>query len=595
MLTPPDHRRLRETERWIAWIRLLGVVYGAFQVAFIAHDYPPGYERAAWAATGAFGVAAAVIAVAAHRRLARRSQEALGLVSLAVDVAAVYTFMVVFSYHPGAPVWGLLYLPVIEGAVRYGMRGGVVTALGGLPLLTLAEWWRAEHFEPGWDWDFVLLPGGLALMVGLVVGWLVRNLVEQTDVADARAREAEGLRDELGRRLDLLEAANRCARALASSLVLDQAFDAFTQALRGVVPFDRMIVTRHDEGGTRIVASAGIGAEDWQPGAAYPSLGGVLERVLDGATQLRRDMQADPFPEEEPLVALGLRSRVVAPLQLGGRTIGFFSVSRREPDAFSSTEVELVTLLGRLIGSAVQNIRAYEAERERVEELRRLSTLRADFVSLVSHELRSPMAAVIGSARTLQSRWRDLRPDQRDAFLAVIGDETSRLSSLIEDVLHTSRIEAGTFSYRFGDVDLARLVRDSVAAAELAQDEVPLRADVGPALPVIRGDADRLRQLLDNLISNAVKYSAAGDPVEVAAHRVDGSVRLTVADRGPGIAEEYQRLVFEKFGRVHGGGAKPGTGLGLFIARSIAEAHGGRLELDSKPGQGATFSVILPC
>ena len=126
----------------------------------------------------------------------------------------------------------------------------------------------------------------------------------------------------------------------------------------------------------------------------------------------------------------------------------------------------------------MQNIRAYESERRTVEELRRLSALRADFVSLVSHELRSPMAAVIGAARTLQARWRELQPDQREAFLALIGDETARLASLVGDVLDTSRIDAGTFSYRFGDVDVGALVQESVATAAITQDEVPVTAEI---------------------------------------------------------------------------------------------------------------------
>ncbi len=218
-------------------------------------------------------------------------------------------------------------------------------------------------------------------------------------------------------------------------------------------------------------------------------------------------------------------------------------VVRVEADAFSQEELELVSLLGRLVATAVQNIRAYEAERSTADELRRLSALRADFVSLVSHELRSPMAAVIGAARTLQGRWRELTPEQRQAFLGLIGDETSRLAALIEDVLDTSRIEAGTFSFTFSDVDLAELLRDVVAAAELAQDEVDLTADVG-SLPRVRGDRERLRQ--------------------------------------------------EKFGRSSGGTAKPGTGLGLFIARSIAEAHGGTLEVESVPQRGSVFRLQLP-
>jgi two-component system phosphate regulon sensor histidine kinase PhoR len=205
------------------------------------------------------------------------------------------------------------------------------------------------------------------------------------------------------------------------------------------------------------------------------------------------------------------------------------------------------------------------------------------------------MAAVIGSARTLQERWRELSPDQRESFLELIAGETNRLAELISDVLDTSRIEAGTFSFRFRDVDLAQLIRDVVATAQLGQDEVFLRADVHDLLPQIRGDAERLRQVLTNLIDNAVKYSPAGSEVEVHAYPEDGRVRIDVHDHGPGIAKEDQKLIFEKFGRVTGGGtARPGTGLGLFIARSIAEAHGGALEVQSVLEHGATFTLELP-
>ncbi|MGH3046861.1 MAG: sensor histidine kinase, partial [Gaiellaceae bacterium] len=111
----------------------------------------------------------------------------------------------------------------------------------------------------------------------------------------------------------------------------------------------------------------------------------------------------------------------------------------------------------------------------------------------------------------------------------------------------------------------------------------------------VRGDRERLRQLFLNLLSNAVKYTVAGDEVEVTAANEDGAVAVSVSDHGPGIPREEQRLIFEKFGRVNQGGkAKPGAGLGLFIARSIAEAHGGSLEVLSEPGAGATFTLRLP-
>jgi signal transduction histidine kinase len=205
------------------------------------------------------------------------------------------------------------------------------------------------------------------------------------------------------------------------------------------------------------------------------------------------------------------------------------------------------------------------------------------------------MAAVIGAARTLQERWRTLSPDQREAFLALIADETNRLAALIGDVLDTSRIEAGTFNYRFADVDLAAIVRDAVGTASVGQDEVRVRAVVAEELPLIRGDAERLRQVLTNLIDNAVKYSPAGDEVAVRARRDDGRLLIEVADNGPGIPFDQQRLIFEKFGRADvAGGSKPGTGLGLFIARSIAEAHGGTLDVESRPQAGTTFVLSLP-
>ena len=270
------------------------------------------------------------------------------------------------------------------------------------------------------------------------------------------------------------------------------------------------------------------------------------------------------------------------------------SVVRAEPRSFTPEEVELLSLLGRFVAVAVQNIRAYDAERTTVEELRRLSALRADFVSLVSHELRSPMATVIGSARTLQQRWRELQPEQRESFLALIADETSRLATLISDVLDTSRIEAGTFSYTFDDVDLGEIVREVAAAAAVGQDEVAVRATVLEPIPTIRGDRERLRQVLANLVDNAVKYSPSGEAVEINAAGVNGRVVVDVVDEGPGVPVEDQTLIFEKFGRGRTGKTLPGTGLGLFIARSIVEAHGGSLGVRSGTTGGSTFSVELP-
>ena len=589
-------RRLRETERWLAWIRLAAVPFAAFQVA-IGSNYPHGYQRWAWVLTGGFAAGTLLLLWLSRTDWSLKEQIALGVGALSFDFAIVSGYILLYTFEQGTPIRQIMFLPLIEAGLRYAIPGALALALASVPVMAGFELLREHRVAPHhFRADYVTLQIGVEILMALIVGWLVMRLRGQSSVAESRAGEAERLRDQLGRRADVLEAANRCARALGSSLELDQAFEAFIREVRGFVPFDRIAIVLSEEGSAQVMAVAGIGAERvLPPGSARPIRGTLLEEILGkGQPVYRKDMLEPRYPEEERFRELGLRSRFVTPLYLGARTIGMLSLVRREPDAFTDEEMELAGLLGRLVASAVQNIRAYEAERKTVEELRRLSALRADFVSLVSHELRTPMAAVIGSARTLQQRWRELTPDQRESFLELIAAETGRLATLISDVLDTSRIDAGTFTFRFSDVDLGELVRDSVASAEVSSDEVGLRAEVQDPLPVVRGDPERLRQVLMNLIDNAIKYSPAGDQVDVHAYAENGCVRVDVRDRGPGIAREDQRLIFEKFGRVTSGNTRPGTGLGLFIARSIAEAHGGTLEVSSAPEHGAVFTLELP-
>ena len=587
-----------QLQRWISVVRLVAVPWALLEVSVFTSTYPSrGYEVAAWATTAALAVGAVVFFWIARRPVAQSLQAAAYFAGLAFDTAVIWAYAFIYSFEPGTPIRQLLFFPVVEAALLYGFVGGLAMPLVQIPILVATEWWRGDHFAPpAFTVDHITFPLGLQFVMGAIIGWLVNKLGREMIVAQERASEAESLRDRLGRRVDLLDAVNRCARALSSSLEIEEAFEAFIRELRGLVPFDRTAIVLAEEGAARVIAAAGAGAETvFPPGSRRPVAGSLLEEVLrTGRTVYRKDMAGRRFPEEEEFTELGLRSRLAAPLVLGARTVGMVSLVRVEPDAFTEEEVEVVALLGRFLGSAVQNIRAYEAEHTTVDELRRLSALRADFVSMVSHELRSPMAAVIGSAKTLNQRWRELTPEQRGSFLGLIEHETTRLAELVEDVLDTSRIESGSFSYTFADVDVAELIQESAAAAASGQDEVTINANVRRPLPSVRGDRERLRQVITNLIDNAVKYSPAGSEVDVDAFAENGRISVEVRDRGPGVARENQSLIFEKFGRVSGEHAKPGTGLGLFIARSIAQAHGGTLEVHSAPAEGAIFALVLP-
>jgi signal transduction histidine kinase len=580
---------LNRPGRWLVLLRVLLVVAGAVAVALT--NFPPGYEAWAWVVVGFFAAVTVVSGALSGIELGPVARMRARILLLALDSVAAIGFIAVFSFESGEP-WRALYLiPVAAAALRFGLVGGVI---GGSVMVGATI--VVDALGPGLQWRTAFARVLVGMLAGIVIGYLRDTLTVEQTRAEARASEAERLRDELGHRVDVLETANRCARALGSSLELEEAFGAFIRELRGLVPFDRTAIVLVEGDTATTMATAGRGAgEVFPPGNSDPIEGSLLERVVEGKLVVRRDLTERDSPADEQLLALGLRSELVTPLLLGARTIGMLSLSRETHDAFSTDEAELVSLLGRLVATAVQNIRAYEAERRRVEELARLSELRADFVSLVSHELRSPMAAVIGAARTLQDRWRMLSATQRESFLALIGDETTRLAELVADVLDTSRIEAGTFSYRFDEVDLGRVVDEAVETAVLAQQEVPVVASVRGALPAIRGDRARLRQVLGNLIENAVKYSPEGGEVRVSAAASNGAVRISVRDTGPGIPRDQQVRIFEKFGRADvEGGSKPGTGLGLFIARSIAEAHGGSLDVASGMEPGSTFTLSVP-
>jgi signal transduction histidine kinase len=593
-----EHQRRWQLERWISLVRLIAVPWALIEVALLIDFSSSRYEVAAWAVTGCLAVGAIVFFWVGRRGVAAGYQPAFVFAGLVFDTAVIWAYALVFTFETGAPtVRALLFFTVLEAALRYGLRGGLLLPLAQIPMLVAIEWWRSDHFDPSaFRLESVTVPFGLQLAVGAIVGWLVNTLAKESALANERATEAELLRDQLAHRVDLLDAANRCARALASSLEIEEAFAAFIRELRGLVPFDRTAIILADDGVARVIATAGAGAETtFPPGTHRPVAGSLLGDVIDkGRVVYRPDMDDPRYPEEAAFVELGLRCRLAAPLLMAGRSMGMISLVRVEPDSFSEDEIELVTILGRFLGSAVQNIRAYEAERATVEELRKLSALRADFVSLVSHELRSPMAAVIGSAATLHQRWRELSPEQRESFLALIEHETKRLADLVGDVLDTSRIESGSFTYSFADVDIGELIRESAALAESGQDEVAVRPQVNEPLPLVRADRERLRQVLTNLVDNAVKYSPAGAEVDVLAFSENGRITVEVRDHGPGVAPEHQSLIFEKFGRAAGEHAKPGTGLGLFIARSIAQAHGGSLEVRSTPPKGATFALVLP-
>jgi two-component system, OmpR family, phosphate regulon sensor histidine kinase PhoR len=222
---------------------------------------------------------------------------------------------------------------------------------------------------------------------------------------------------------------------------------------------------------------------------------------------------------------------------------------------------------------------------------RRLEEEKTDLVATISHELRTPLAAVYGAAQTLLGR-DDLTDDRRRQLLQMIAAQASRLSTITESVLLTSRLDRGDVAVERESVDVAELAR---ATVEAMRPQLPESVSL-ELVPTVNaaGDADRIQQVLVNLLDNAVKYGG-GSPVTVRVDPVDGVVRLSVQDEGPGLSPAEQARVFEKFYRAGPQLTRTGgTGLGLYISRELARRMGGRLDVRSEVGAGTTFVLELP-
>lgn len=236
-------------------------------------------------------------------------------------------------------------------------------------------------------------------------------------------------------------------------------------------------------------------------------------------------------------------------------------------------------------------------EREQVERLQEIDRLKDDFVASVSHELRTPLTSIRGYLELVLDREIGELTDEQRSFLGVVDRNSERLLRLVGDLLFVAQVDAGRLTLEAGEVDLTALARECVeAAGPLAEEKGIELALVGDSPPVVSGDRARLAQLLDNLVSNGLKFTPAGGRVEVKTAASNGHVVVEVADTGIGIAPADQVRLFERFFRAGTATeqAIQGTGLGLWITKAIAEAHGGGISVASAEGSGTTFRVHLP-
>lgn len=310
----------------------------------------------------------------------------------------------------------------------------------------------------------------------------------------------------------------------------------------------------------------------------------------------------------------GSRSMLAAPVMVGDRVLGALTLVRRAPaEQFTDSDLTLLATIGASAGIALEKARLFERERavtERLlevqhtlgleqEMLRKLETydrLYTQVVATVSHELKTPLMSIRGFAKLLADG--DADADEARDFGGEIHANAVRLSRYVDEILDEDAVHSGRMAISIGPVDLAALAAEVLASLRNAAGAShELVASVPAPLPSVAGDDERLRQVLVNLVTNAIKYSPRGGPVEVGAAVNGEHVVLTVTDSGIGIPEPERQRVFDRFYRVTSEETRSigGTGLGLSIVRGIVDLHGGRIWIEDGPdGRGTRFCVSLP-
>ena len=326
----------------------------------------------------------------------------------------------------------------------------------------------------------------------------------------------------------------------------------------------------------------------------------VGQAILDCSVLQVSDIAA---PEILPAAAaharkLGYRSTSVAPLLREGVAIGAITVPRAGPGVMTANQLALLRTFADQAVIAIENVRLFREIEDKNQQLEIASKHKSEFLANMSHELRTPLNAIIGFSEVLaEEMFGDLNEKQAE-YANDIHGSGKHLLSLINDILDLAKVEAGRMELNLSDYNLPvaidnamTLVRERALTHGLS-----LKSEIDPAVGDLRGDERKVKQILLNLLSNAVKFTPAGGTVTVLAHYAEGFAQIAVRDTGVGIAPKDQTAVFEEFKQVGTDVTKKGegTGLGLALTQRFVELHGGRLWLESKLGEGSTFTFTLP-
>jgi len=400
------------------------------------------------------------------------------------------------------------------------------------------------------------------------------------------------------KRINQIELVNRVSRNLSFTLDLKEMLDSAAQAIRKQFQYFEVMIFLMDHETQELELAAEAGEyHDFLPKGYRQH---VSQGIIGWVASNGRYLLANDVRKEPRYLAYSYQdtsSELAAPITIDGVVVGVLNIEDNKPNAFDEADVLVAQILCDQIGGAIKNARLFEEIKRANERLVEHDQLKTEFVSIVSHDFRTPLSTIMLAAKSLLREEDPSASKRYREYLNIIVDQAGKLSKLAEDTLSIAKIESGQLTYQFKIVNVEAVIKDAIATAKLSsRHSIEYAVDLNASF--VRGDQAKLRQVLTNLISNAVKYSPGGGKIVARAElnpEAPDEVIFSVADQGIGIPADQVGKLFQKFSRVDTGKAKEirGTGLGLWICAEIIKAHGGRIWVESELGKGSTFKFTV--